>query len=156
MQCSYSCYSDWSVLSELYGSDHFLIIIKWYYHLLWGYYTRNTGEISNLLTEDYTCQFINNRMNKTINMRLHVNTNVSIEKFIHIMLNAANNCIPKTQTRRYKKQVPWQNSDCQKAVKANKRAFNHFKQQLIFENKLVENQHSKDSKFSLEKLLKRV
>jgi hypothetical protein len=121
---------DWNILSDLYGSDHFPIIIsckytrnltsfpaesKWLFEKAdWSTYQENIIEKINVLK-----MHDDNDGNITINRK--------VEGFTKIIMDAANSSIPKTQIHGRRKTVPWWNNDCFQAMRASKRAFNKYK-----------------------------
>ena len=59
---------------------------------------------------------------------------ISAEKFTSLVLDAANECIPRTSTASRRTPVPWWSEECKKALRARKRAFKSFDRNSTTEN----------------------
>lgn len=125
---------DWTALSELYGSDHFPIVIhmndqngdelaprpKWIFAKAnWSKYQEIVSTKMDSLTDK-------NLMYKT--------SNDAVNEFTHIILEAADNSIPRTRGSTNKRQVPWWDAECRKALQASKQAFNKYKRHATYDN----------------------
>lgn len=61
------------------------------------------------------------------------NTNINdiITKFVDIILDAANQSIPKTTGATQKRNTPWWNTECQKAIKEAKKLLTNIKKEKL-------------------------
>ncbi|KAK2579956.1 hypothetical protein KPH14_007636 [Odynerus spinipes] len=66
----------------------------------------------------------------------HQDINGKVNTFVNIILDSANESIPKTSNKFHKKQVPLWNDSCLKTLQAYKQAFSHFKRHPTLENKI--------------------
>lgn len=120
----------WTVEDYLYGSDHYPINITNFSQLKSSTTHRNKWSIKNANWYKFT-----ELIEESINEDNHPN---SIEEMIRyfkgIILNSAENHIPKvSQTNRHT-QVPWWNKNCQHAIQQSKKALYRLKKHNNIEN----------------------
>ena len=101
----------WSVLDSLHGSDHFPILLSSILPAVssnpsrWNFTRADWTEFQTLCSTDLTSDKID-----------------SPEQFLECLIEIAENCIPKTSTRP-RKDNPWFNEDCRRAIAAREAAF---------------------------------
>lgn len=133
---------DWSVYSELYGSDHFPIIINRSKTA-----TFPTVPISNISLNKWRMDKANWQqfkvcMEKTLKELtvpedfINKPINDIIKDFTDSILRSAETSIPKTSTRSSKRKVPWWNEACKLAIQNKNRAYYRFKRKQTIDNKI--------------------
>ena len=111
----------WSTYDNVCGSDHYPIIIQ-----------------NNIITHIYTPRWNTNKANwekfcqlcsiQLIKGKIH-----TIEKFTKTLITIAEACIPKTLSLT-KKNKPWFNTECKKAIQQRKAALRKFKKEPTTKN----------------------
>lgn len=129
---------EWRALDELYGSDHYPIKI-------------GIDQLSSY-TEPHVQRFMFDRanwdsfkksitaeiplLNEIIDNQHNTDINEIIEKLNEIILNAANENIPKSTGKMQRKTNPWWNTDCKNAIAETKHALIKYKRHNTEENKI--------------------
>ena len=141
--CSHSIAShlEWQALNELYGSDHFPLIIsintqstfQELNHNRWKYHKANWTTYQNIISKNIDELY--NQLDNVSNID-KIDINQITNKFTEILLNAANKAIPKTKGKTQKYHTPWWNSECEEVIKNYKKALNKFKKNNTEENKI--------------------
>lgn len=131
---------EWKVLDDTYDSDHFptavtiencstllgpIYLPRWImkkanWHEYQQYIENKIGELRDPLI----CKSVSD-------------INSIVNDFENIILDAANNFIPKTSGAPVKRNLPWWNEDCAQAVKEAKKARNKYKKRNTFTNKVL-------------------
>lgn len=110
---------DWSVCEDSHGSDHFPIIIKEIDQSInennpkWNFTKANWDKFKCL------CE-------QKINVVDFSQLDDPVLTFTNILLDIANECIPKSKPSNKKKR-PWFNDQCKEVIKDRKNSLNHFK-----------------------------
>ncbi|KAK2578320.1 hypothetical protein KPH14_012621 [Odynerus spinipes] len=133
----------WNASWDLYGSDYFPILIQnlkptlpyppqsiqnqpVHWILKKADWSKYKTTISQKVKE----------LKSQISSQSHQDINGKVNTFVNIILDSANESIPKTSNKFHKKQVPWWNDSCLKTLQAYKQAFSHFKRHPTLENKI--------------------
>ena len=111
----------WTVIDDLYGSDHHPIRLN----LNLASSPSNVPRW-NLAKADWAK--FNHLCNQQITMNKFINVTEKVSMFTKIMTNIANDCIPKSLNRSKQKCV-WFNNDCRQAVSQRKQALARLKRQ---------------------------
>ena len=132
---------DWEVLDNLYGSDHYPLMLKFnqpiekpirlsqkwkFQDANWEKYKQNvTLNIQNL-----DIYIENSTQNNTVDIDEIIN------KFTEIIIDSANVSIPKTNEGKKKKIIPWWNAECENAIRNAKKALNTYKRENTLRNRI--------------------
>lgn len=117
----------WNILDDLYGSDHFPIVIDTgtektviYSLAKWDEKLADWTAFKSILEKD-----------------LDTITEISVESLTKYLLGAAEKSIPKTEPKVRKKTVPWWNTDVYNKIKTKKTLFNRYRKHKTPENLLA-------------------
>lgn len=128
---------DWTISDDLYGSDHFPILIR-------RDFSSPNGQIHNqtpkwkfakadfqIYQELMTVKV--EQMNTSTTFKC-LTLNEKVNNFTELILECASASIPKSSGKSDKKCVHWWNDDCKEVLRASKRAFTRYKRHPTYDN----------------------
>ena len=130
--CSPDCLVEltWEVLPDLYGSDHFPIVITETTYTPCKGYQRFVTERADWKTFK-ALTFVADQSEEDLD--------VLLETFNKLLLNAATIAIPRSSGNFYRRPLPWWNRECQTAFNNKKTALRRYQQTKLVADKIAFN-----------------
>ncbi|XP_053989865.1 uncharacterized protein LOC128882311, partial [Hylaeus volcanicus] len=126
---------NWETIEDLYGSDHYPILLHYQLNptstystneIKWNFRKGDFSEYQNIISIKI------NELQSRCDQMMNINEKVDI--LTKIILDAAKTCIPNSLSKAQKKRLPWWNEECSESLKAYKHAFQKYKRHPTFNN----------------------
>lgn len=128
---------DWSTAEVLYGSDHFPIILTHHNIIPMSACTTHLPrwKFHEAKFDTYK-QILSTKINEinSLEESSDISATEKIQKLTDLILQTANETIPKTSGKPIRKQLPWWNEECKRAHKLYRHAFSKYKRHPSTEN----------------------